>query len=199
MTDPLRRNGNLVESLGSSLRSGGHALGTAPALLRQILEAESWRDFVTQRGERVQHEQFADFVTTPPLHGLGASVRLVGKIVESIADEAERLALADLLDRALQRPPSIHALDNIQGTEAPTGTSQAAALRRLRKDAPELHADVLAGRLSAHAAMVQAGFRRKTVVVPVDRPESAAKALRKNLSPEDVAALVRLLAAPVDK
>ena len=63
----------------------------------------------------------------------------------------------DLLDQALQRPSSIHAHNNVQGTEAPVGNSQAAALRRLRKDAPELHAEVLAGNLSAHAAMVKAG------------------------------------------
>ena len=33
----------------------------------------------------------------------------------------------------------------------PSGTSRAAALRRLRKDRPDLHGRVLAGELSAHA------------------------------------------------
>ena len=189
MTDPLRRNGNLVESLGSSLRSGGHALGTAPALLRQILEAESWRDFVTQRADRVQHARFADFVTTPPLHGLGATMDIVRRLVR---DDPVTL---DLLDRAVQNPVGVNqhseGLDNIQ--TLPTGTSREAGIRRLRKDRPDLHAEVLAGRLSAHAAMVQAGFRHRTATVPVDDPQRAARALRRNMTPEMLAEVARLL------
>lgn len=193
MTDPLRRNGNLVESLGSSLRSGGHAFGTAPALLRQLLEAGSWRDFVTQRGERVEHERFTDFVTTQPLHGLGGTVDVVRRLVR---DDPVTL---DLLDQALRRPPGgdrhsdSFRLDNIQADGAPTGTSREASLRRLRKDRPDLHTEVLAGRLSAHAAMVQAGFRYRTATIPVDDPERAAQALRRKMTPETLAAVVHLL------
>jgi hypothetical protein len=76
---------------------------------------------------------------------------------------------------------------------APSGTSREAGLRRLRKDRPDLHAEVLAGRLSAHGAMVRAGFRRKTVTVPLDKPENTAKALRRSLDPEALATVARLL------
>ncbi|MFI6818361.1 hypothetical protein ACIBG7_38605 [Nonomuraea sp. NPDC050328] len=69
------------------------------------------------------------------------------------------------------------------------------ALRRLREDAPALHTKVLAGEMSANAAMVAAGFRARTISVPVSKPESAAKALRKNLSREQLAELVSLLSA----
>jgi hypothetical protein len=34
-------------------------------------------------------------------------------------------------------------------------------MRRLRKDRPDIHAKVLAGKLSAHAGMIEAGFRTK--------------------------------------
>ena len=195
--DPLKIAGGVVESLGSALRSGEHGLTTAPKLLLRTLREGSWREFVTQRGEQVRHEQFDQFVTTPPLKGLGATPHLVDKIVEAIEDDAERAAAQDLLDAARKRPTGRPkgSVSN-SNTSRPTGTTQAAALRRLRKDAPELHAEVLAGRLSAHAAMVQAGFRRKTVSVPVDTPEAVAKALRKNLKPEDIAALVKLLNSP---
>jgi hypothetical protein len=43
----------------------------------------------------------------------------------------------------------------------PTGNTAALAIRRLRKDRPDIHARVLAGELSAHAGMVEAGFRKK--------------------------------------
>ena len=182
-------NAVLVEALGSALRRGGNALEDVPDLLKRVLEEESWREFVTPRGELVRHARFVDFVTTPPTRGIGASEDLVRRIVGS---DTEAL---DLLDQALTgRQGERTDLGNIvTKVERPEGNSQAKALRRLRKDAPSLHTEVLAGRLSAHAAMVQAGFRPKTISVPVSRPESIAAALRKHLGPDDIARLIRLL------
>jgi hypothetical protein len=45
----------------------------------------------------------------------------------------------------------------------PAGNSAAAAIRRLRKDRSDIHARVLAGELSPHAGMIEAGFRKKLV------------------------------------
>lgn len=188
MTDVLRRNAHLVEALGSALREGDHALGTVPALLKRVLAEQSWREFVTQRGERVEYQRFAEFVTTLPLKGLGADVALVRRIV---ADDTEAM---DLLDRALQNPVGRPEKVNNINDSAPRGTSKDYALRRLRTDAPRLHEDVLAGRLTAHAAMVQAGFRPHTFTVRADDAESTARALRKHMTPDQLAALAKLLA-----
>lgn len=195
MKDARKANAALVEALGSALREGDHGLKTAPALLMRVLREGSWREFVTQRGDPVEHERFEQFVTKPPLKGLGATLRLVEKVIAAIEDDAERTRAQDLIDQALQNPAHVH-MGQPDGNIVPVrpeGNTQAKALRRLRKDAPELHAEVLTGRLSAHAAMVQAGFRPKTISVPVGRPESIAAALRRHLTPEDLAALVRLL------
>jgi hypothetical protein len=83
------------------------------------------------------------------------------------ADDPEAI---DLIDQATQNAPSLHinAFDNVQGIHAPTGNTSQRAVRRLRKDRPDLHAQVLAKAISPHAAMVEAGFRRKTATVPVD-------------------------------
>jgi len=43
----------------------------------------------------------------------------------------------------------------------PSGNSQESALRRLRKDRPDLHELVLNGERSAHAAAIEAGFRKR--------------------------------------
>jgi len=149
--------------------------------LKRLLAEEGWREFETVRGEVVRHERFEEFVTLPPLKGLGTSVGLIKRIV---ADDREAV---DLLDRALQelvgRPKEID--DNVNNIEGrPTGNSQAQALRRLRKDAPELHAEVIAGRLSAHAAMVKAGLRTRTISVPVEHPDRVAAALRRHMTQE---------------
>ena len=43
----------------------------------------------------------------------------------------------DLLDQAEQNPPSLHAVNNVHGR--PSGNGADRALRRLRKDRPDLH------------------------------------------------------------
>lgn len=173
MTDP-KANAVLVDALGSALQRGGHALGSVPDLLKRVLAEESWREFVTQRGEHVEHQRFAEFVTTPPLRGIGASVGLIRRVV---ADDPEAL---DLLDQALQNPVGTNQHVDIIHTlpDRPDGTSRDRALRKLRTDAPGLHAEVLAGNLTAHGAMVQAGFRVRSITVRPDAA-SAARTLRK--------------------
>lgn len=70
---------------------------------------------------------------------------------------------------------NIIMVDSSGGPEQ--GTSCQYSLRKLRKSAPEYHARVLAGELSPHAAMIQAGFRKKTMTLPCD-VESLAQPLR---------------------
>jgi hypothetical protein len=187
----LKKNANLVEALGSSLRSGDHGLKVVPGLVKRVLAEDAWRSFVTQRGELVEYDHFEQFVATPPLKGLGASLDLVRTLVRS-----DPVAL-DLFDSATrgQQGRRTDLLDNMQevGNNAPTGTSREAGLRRLRKDRPDLHAEVLAGALSTHAAMLKAGFRQRKVSIPVATPAAAAKALRKNLEPDQIKELVKLL------
>lgn len=87
-------------------------------------------------------------------------------------------------------------LDNIQDDKikAPTGTSRAAGLRRLEKDRPDLLAEVIAGKMAVNGAMVEAGFRKKTVSIPVDVKAIAAK-LRRALSQDQIQQLIELLQA----
>src|SRR5690606_19621744 len=190
-----RARGSDVAALIDTLRRGGSALESVPHQLKQILRAETWRHFVTRLGKEVCHERFADFVTTPPLDGLGADIALVRRL---IADDPEAL---DLLDRQLKADQQ-HGGDRVSDAARgkvyninlapPRGTSKDYALRKLRKDAPELHAEVLAGRLSTNAAMVKAGFRPRTFSVRPE-PKSAARTLRKYMTADQLAELVRLL------
>ena len=185
--DPLRGNWHVVNSLRSALHKGEHGLSTVPGLLKRVLAEGSWREFVTERGEHVEHSRFAEFVTAKPMRGIGATVDLVRRVV---SDDPEAV---DLLDRALQNPAHVHSPDVDIVHVRPDGNSRDRALRKLRADAPNLHAEVLAGRLSAHAAMVKAGFRPKTATIRLDNAASAARALKNNATPEYVAELRRLL------
>lgn len=189
MTDPLIENDQLVDGLRGALRDGETGLEYVPKMLRLVLEGEAWRKRYDRIGRsEVEFKRFADFVRARPTQGLGSSVDLVRRIVSG-----DPVTL-DLLDEAMQQPAYTHAdVDNIH--VRPSGTRADTALRRLRKDAPELHAKVLAKELSPHKAMVQAGFRNRKVSIPVDDPESAARTIRRQFKRE---ALIALVAALLD-
>ena len=74
--------------------------------------------------------------------------------------------------------------DNVTLATDGRGTSLSYGLRRLHKQAPELHKRVLAGELTTNAAMIEAGFRRKTVPVVLDR-ESWVASILKHCTKED--------------
>jgi hypothetical protein len=73
------------------------------------------------------------------------------------------------------------------------GDSETYIRRRLKRDNPDLAERVESGEISAHAAAVQAGFKPKTFTVRADRPESIVATLRRQLDPETLAMVTKLL------
>lgn len=173
--NPLLARDEMVSELRVSLGSTEHGLGTVPNFVKVIIRDDMWRERVLrQTGQRVTFSTFAAFVTTPPLEGLGATLSQLRGICR---DDPEAL---DAIDRATQskpgRPPETQ---NNVPNKGPEGNTSAKALRRLRKDRPDLHARVLAKELSPHAAMVEAGFRRRTWTAPADVEELGAALIRR--------------------
>jgi hypothetical protein len=89
--------------------------------------------------------------------------------------------------------------DNITFDSGDRGTSKTYAIRRLRRDRPDLHARVLLpkgdpNRLSASAAALAAGWRHPTLIVRADDPEQAARILRNHYKdPEQLKLLAKYL------
>lgn len=169
-------------------------LGKARVSLLRVIESGAWRHYAPPVGRPCEPPTFREWVTAAVPRGLETTEANLYAIAEGNA------GLASALDQAYERKPRadkiIANVDNINVSDdlaRPDGTSRRAALRRLRKDRPDLHEKVAAGELSAHAAMIQAGFRSRTISVPASRPESIARALRKHLNEDDLAALVQLL------
>ena len=63
------------------------------------------------------------------------------------------------------------------------GTSSSHTLKHLKRDNPELAEKVIQGELSANAAAIEAGFRKKTISIN-SNPEAAAASIKKNLGDE---------------
>lgn len=181
----LKDRGFLVSDISSYLNHGGIALSDVPALLKRLLEDDGWRHFETKLGREVTYENFAEFVTTPPLAGLGATVELVERVVK---DDRETVTL---LRRALKHQGAALPL---YYNESSQGTRADYACDVIERERPDLFAEIVAGNLSPHRAMVIAGHRPERASIRLDDMVSAANTLRKKLSRTQLLELAHLLA-----
>lgn len=191
MSDHLREAGIIVAHLNRALLDGSRDLKTVPSLIKRIIADGMWRERVDPAsGRKVgPFKSFAEFVGTPAgKGGLGSSLAQLRGLC------AQDIEARDVLDAQLQKeghPGERTDLgNNVPEVKRPEGNTEAKALRRLRKDRPDLHAQVIAGRVSANWAMVEARFRPRTISVPVTRPEAVARSLLKHMSADDLALLI---------
>ena len=180
MSNP-KANAVLVDALGSALRRGDNALGAIPGLLKRILAEEAWREFITQRGELVQHERFADFVTTPPLRGLGASMDLIDRIVGT--SDPDLLRMLREAKKGKPGRPKKGEEKTLESKGISWGTADHEA-DRLAREAPEEYEAVRRGEKTIHAAAVAAGIRPRRISIRLDDPASAVRSIRNNATPE---------------
>jgi hypothetical protein len=135
-------------------------IGFTPFAMLWRPETESQTKYMPEESWRTFQRRWA---RPAIIHGYGSPLE------RQRAKAARAAQRVDAKDCAQQRPAGRPKnVDNggsgggsvINGSRRPTGTSKAYALRRLRKDRPDIHARVLAGEISAHAGMVEAGFRK---------------------------------------
>jgi len=168
----------VVSSLQHSLAEGAHGIDCVPKLIVRVIAENLWREFYCEPMQsEVRHESFERYVTDNLPTGLGTTIRFLKNLCR---DDTEAIKA---IDQAIQKKPgggkNQHTMqkcfvDNIHEAERPTGTSRDAAIRRLRKDRPDLLEKVIAGQLSAHAAALEAGHRKKPTPA-----EICVKAFRK--------------------
>lgn len=197
--DNLYENDLIIDTLSKAISDGDASLSSVPNLIIQVCERNMWkRRVVRQTGEVVEFERFTDFVRAHKPEGLGEDVDTIQTLISHNA------TALTAFDAALQneqpsngRPPktvyNIHSLDDDNAKSRPSGTTKRAALRRLRKDRPDLLERVTAGELTPNEAMIEAGFRPKRVAVNCSDMQSAAKTLASNLDYDMLVQLTDLL------
>jgi len=84
-------NNVLVDILSGSVDRYAHASQNAPGLLRQLLDGGDWLDFTTKLGTRVRPASWDEFVTTPPLRGLGATHAVLERLCQDEPDLIARM------------------------------------------------------------------------------------------------------------
>jgi hypothetical protein len=123
--------------------------------VRRVLETEAWRKRA-HRGHVYEHERFIDFIVTKPMAGCGWPPEKVDALIK---DDAATLAMWREAVTPGKGKPS-HNPDNVSITDG-HGNSRSYTLDRLRREAPALFQAVCAGEISANAAAIEAGFRKK--------------------------------------
>ena len=182
MSDRRLEAGYLVADLAKLITRGEGNLRTLPDVLVRVYRDRLFMDRIDPNTkEPYRFERFEDFVLAEPPGGLGSDQRQLEGLCR---DSPEARAV---LEEAFQRPEGQAGHSTVYNIHSrPAGTSQASALRKLRRNRPDLHARVVAGELSANAAAVEAGWRQRKAQVRLDDPEAAVKVLLKHYSAEDL-------------
>ena len=175
------------EAYAEARKALKYGLHDAAHSVYRLMMSEAWRDYVTPDGQHVYHDRFEDFVVAEPLEGLGTDMETVRRLFRDFPKY-----LSDLLEITKRGPgrPKSETGHIVTNNDRPEGNTAAKALRRLRDQRPDLHDKVIAEELSAHAAMVEAGFRPPTCTIRVDDPQRAAATIRRRFNQEDLDRLV---------
>jgi hypothetical protein len=152
---------DLCLSASESIRRGGDFLERFPRMLRKIIESEAWEGRKLKTGEIITGSSLMDLVTSKPLRGWGITK---DKVEALIREDIELLVM--FREAAKGQEGGDTTNNNVISGRSTQGNSKAYTLARLSKESPELFAEVKAGKISANAAAIKAGWRK--VKSPVD-------------------------------
>lgn len=193
----VRGHWTVVREVVSSTTAGADVMSALPGLVRRLLDEEAWREFDAPAPVgRVKHTSFRSFVEARQPSGLGSRL---GQLLALCGDDDDlRGRVQRLYDAEIQPLPEHggdRRSDTVQGypvtLKTPRGNSRDYVIARLERDDPQLAQRVKRGEITAaHAARIK-GWKKPQITVT--SPESIAVALRKHMSPDDLAALVQLL------
>jgi hypothetical protein len=157
--------------------------------LQEAIDQGWWRERYCY-SNIVRCATFREFITGPVPDGCGLDLERIPKILgiddkytDLIARYREAVVMPRGGDRKSEKAREIKT-DNIRldFTDG-HGTARSYTLDRLRRKVPDLFERVVRGELSAHAAAILAGFRVKTISVPVT-VNGCVSAIRKHFNDE---------------
>ncbi len=195
----LREADGIVMALRSSIRSGGHSLELIPDAVARLICENLWQERIDSHTRNLERfATFDEFVEARPSRGLGTTVE---KLLQLCQDRQDIVSLIEqVTQRGRGNPTGVnqynsgigYSITNSTKPRRTHGTDLVTSLRRLRKDRPDLHQRVINKELSANAAMIEAGFRKKTFTLP-EEPRAAARALYHHYNCNDFQVLLTAL------
>jgi hypothetical protein len=162
-------------------------------LLIEVIETDAWKKFHTPNGIPVEPRTFRDFIIGKPFSGLGSTEEKIAGLLGDNNDAVVKMR--KLLKGQGKRTDLGNNVTEVPGRKTITGNRRDYTLDRLTRERPDLRARVDSKELSANAAAIEAGFRKRTFSAPVDDADSIATALRRHVKPDVLRQLVAQLQA----
>lgn len=184
--------GQLCQSTIESLYEATGGLRQFPSLLKKVIAERAWERRVC-RGKVIELGSLRELITAKPVQGWGEDP---SKVEAVIRDDPE--ALAAFREAMLGKPgrpkADAESHDNVRGITDEHGNSRAYSIARVQRECdPETVAAVMAGEMSANAALVKAGVREnRQVYIPRD-PAAAVEKLRRQFGDDFVNAIREVL------
>ena len=154
--------GQLCDITMSAIYHGCTKLDSIPALIRRIIENRAWECRQVKMRGVVQLTNLREMITRKPMEGWGEDPN---KIEALLKHDPEVLVL--WREAMNQQGNNQHSKKSKHYNIIPAtqGTSRSYTVSRLQRESPALFAQVVAKTLSANAAAIQAGWRKKPTVV----------------------------------
>lgn len=148
--------------------------------LRNVVTDGSWRDFTLKSGFHHTFETFPDFLAWVGVDRseLIAVLRVRGE------DALAAAVLAEGIEPAAEHGGARQKQDG--DTILTTDNDSAYVVARLKRDDPALAQQVIAGEITANAAAIAAGIRKKYIRCRADDPQLAVKALLRAYTRDEI-------------
>ena len=160
----LRRNDILIRGLQNVVDEGSHGIDSLPKFIKKVIREEAWTiRIVESTGQVVEFDSFQQFVESHPPEGLGCSLDRLQRLCDD--DDEAQLMIRRATTKEPHRPEK--SVNNVNTNGRSSGNAKDYTLDRLDRERPDLYERVVDGEMSANAAAIEAGFRTKTVSVPV--------------------------------
>jgi hypothetical protein len=146
--------GQLCDITMSAIHYGCSKLDSIPVYLRRIIENRAWECRQVKMRGVVQLANLRELITKEPMEGWGENPERIEGLIKH---DPEVLVLWREAMKGQAGRPKMGSNPTILEKDR----GKAYTVSRLQREAPELFAQVVAGTLSANAAAIQAGFRKK--------------------------------------
>lgn len=179
----------IITSLARDINSTGWELRSIPGLVKRVINENMWPERIVRvTGEIATFKTFAEFVTTAPPAGLGTDIDTLERLCR---DDAEAVTL---LRQATTNPKHVHVSDanNVSISKPAHGNTRAYTLDRLSRERPDLYERVVNKELTANAAAIEAGWRKRKVQVDPE-PDAVVSFILRQFNDEERAYIVRAL------
>lgn len=175
--------GQLCQSTIESLYEATGGMKQFPGLLKKIIVNKAWESRVN-KGKVIELKSLRELITEKPIRGWGEDPKKVEAVIK---DDPECLAMFREAMKEQGRRSDLCSNPTEVTGQPSNERGKAYTCERLSKVAPELFEEVKAGRISANAAAIQAGIRKKPTAY-----EIALKAAKK-LSVDERKSLIKEL------